>query len=276
MKNILPLLLLTPITTNAECTPTPDCASIGYTQTSCEGDSLKCPFNTTMLKCMPCDSSFKYTCDGENVASVVGSACGGKYVSCECVAGAVFNNGACICDTSCSVGNIYYSDKTCSSCLDNTKIPIGIVVKDNEIIIANDRPNIPWGSVGEISGLGTSLDTDYNGQHNTDLIVATLTNDTISTSGAVYCNEYSPTGMENTKGKWYMPAAGELRDYLYSNITKIHSTSNKLGLKSIYNWCWTSTSLNANYSYYFKPSNNGFGTYHKSSTNVATLCFLAI
>ena len=44
----------------AECTPTPDCASIGYTETSCEGDSLKCPFDITKMMCMPCDSSFRY------------------------------------------------------------------------------------------------------------------------------------------------------------------------------------------------------------------------
>ena len=49
---------------NAACTPTPECASIGYTETSCEGASLKCPFDITKLKCMPCDSSFRYDCSG--------------------------------------------------------------------------------------------------------------------------------------------------------------------------------------------------------------------
>ena len=38
----------------AACTPTPDCASIGYTETSCETDYLACPFDSTKLKCMPC------------------------------------------------------------------------------------------------------------------------------------------------------------------------------------------------------------------------------
>ena len=68
----------------AECTPAPDCASIGYTETSCEGASLKCPFDTSKLFCIPCDSSFKYTCDGKDEVGV-GDTCGGKYVSCKTV-----------------------------------------------------------------------------------------------------------------------------------------------------------------------------------------------
>ena len=81
MKKFLPLFLLTPIIANAECTPTPDCASIGYTETSCEGDSLKCPFDITKLYCIPCDSSYKYTCTGTREYGV-GDSCAGKYVSC--------------------------------------------------------------------------------------------------------------------------------------------------------------------------------------------------
>ena len=80
---------------NAACTPTPDCASIGYTETSCEGDSLKCPFDISKLFCVPCDSSFKYDCSGANMTGGVGSSCGGKYMSCSCSGGGTFNNGEC-------------------------------------------------------------------------------------------------------------------------------------------------------------------------------------
>ena len=66
---------------HASCTPTPDCATIGYTETSCEGDSLKCPFDITKLYCIPCDSSFKYDCNGANEVGV-GEICNGKYASC--------------------------------------------------------------------------------------------------------------------------------------------------------------------------------------------------
>ena len=37
----------------AVCTPTPDCASIGYTETSCETKSIKCPFDTSKLFVIP-------------------------------------------------------------------------------------------------------------------------------------------------------------------------------------------------------------------------------
>ena len=77
---------------NAACTPTPDCASIGYTETSCEGASLKCPFDITKMKCMPCDSSYRYNCTGDNITGGVGDTCGGKYVTCACSEGSVFQN----------------------------------------------------------------------------------------------------------------------------------------------------------------------------------------
>jgi len=79
----------------AECTPTPDCASIGYTATSCDGDSLKCPFDTSKLYCVPCDSSYKYDCSGTGYASGSGTSCNGKYVSCTCSSGYEWDGSAC-------------------------------------------------------------------------------------------------------------------------------------------------------------------------------------
>ncbi len=108
-------------TVHAECTPAPDCASIGYTETFCDTTYLKCPFDTSKLYCLPCDSSYKYDCSGDNMTGGTGTACGGKYVSCECGSGMIFENGNCVCDTSCTVGAIYYSDKTCSSCVDRSR-----------------------------------------------------------------------------------------------------------------------------------------------------------
>ena len=142
---------LVPFNVYGECTPTPDCASIGYTETSCEGDSLKCPFDTSMMKCIPCDSSFKYDCSGENITGGTGSACGGKYVSCECSSSDyVFNNGSCVCGlssiTDCLVGAIYYPDGKCSNDYVACLNPVGVVVKDNELITLLSPPEIPLAS----------------------------------------------------------------------------------------------------------------------------------
>ena len=113
----------------AACIQTPDCASIGYTETSCETDYLACPFDNTKLKCMPCDSSYRYDCIGDDFKSGDGSTCEGKYMSCVCKQkDYVFSNGKCVCDTSCKVGHIVYSDRTCSACVLPNKPPVAFVV----------------------------------------------------------------------------------------------------------------------------------------------------
>jgi len=218
-------------TAYAECTPTPDCANIGYTETSCEGDSLKCPFDTSKLFCIPCDTSFKYDCNGDNMTGGIGDACGGKYASCTCSGGGEFNNGSC--PQSCTVGMIYYSDKSCSAALDSTKTVIGVVVKDNALVMSEIVLK-PWGGVyTHITGL-TNYNyadalNDYNGKNNTALIVATHTELglTSENSAAIYCNEYSIS--ETSVGEWYFPALGELYDYVYGNFTVLDTAINNLG-----------------------------------------------
>lgn len=89
-------LILMPLSVNAECTPTPSCEDMGYTASSCESGGLRCPFDATKWYCVPCDSSYRYTCNGANMTGGTGDACGGKYVSCVCAAGYTFSNGACV------------------------------------------------------------------------------------------------------------------------------------------------------------------------------------
>ena len=67
----------------AECVPQPNCASIGYTETSCETQAVKCPFDSSKLYCLPCDSKYQYSCSGVG-ESGSGSGCKGKYESCTC------------------------------------------------------------------------------------------------------------------------------------------------------------------------------------------------
>ena len=276
------LWLLLPFTSHATCTPTPDCASIGYTETSCETDYLACPFDSTKLKCIPCDSSFRYECSGDNITGGTGSTCGGKYAQCKCSStDYIFSNGSCICDTSCKVGAIYYSDGTCSACVDNAKTPSGVVVKDNELVMSQNSPNeIPWGENGyDISDLNNmSSDsiakTDFNGRENTLTLVNTQTSTglTSSDSGAIYCNEYS---IEGTKaGDWYLPAAGELYSYVYANLTTLNATVAKLGWTFESSWSSTESSYNAawalDYYYVWKLKD-----YFKYAKNHIT-CFLSI
>ncbi len=276
---------LVPFNVYGECTPTPDCASIGYTETSCEGDYLACPFDSTKLKCTPCDSSFRYDCSGENITGGTGSACGGKYVACECSEGTVFNNGNCLCDTSCSVGNIYYSDRTCSSCVVSEKNPIGVVVKDNKLIVASSLHRGEWGAMIDVAGLeATEIEenakNDYNGTSNTLAIVSEFGTSSPISSAGVYCYTYYPQEAEWTKNKWYLAAAGEVYDYIYLNYDKITDSWDKLSGTFYRTRFWTSTEYHQNGAWVFDISNKTLSGCAKRLIGDigrnAVPCFLAI
>ncbi|MDO5386144.1 MAG: hypothetical protein Q4F75_02605 [Pseudomonadota bacterium] len=142
-------LSLIPTLTNAQCVATTDCATLGYTETSCpDGKGLKCPFGTTYA-CPETDQSvckkygFKYDCKGTGYTSGIGQTCNNKYTSCTCSSGYEWKSGKCekintpskgtlgTCTgyaKNCSIGQILNSDGTCTSDKVSGKTPIGIVV----------------------------------------------------------------------------------------------------------------------------------------------------
>ncbi len=281
---------LVPFNVYGECTPTPDCTSIGYTETSCEEDSLKCPFDITKLYCIPCDSSFKYDCSGENITRGPGSACGRKYVSCECASGHSFNNGECECSasitaTDCVVGAIYYPDGKCSNDYVACLNPVGVVVKDNALVMSwRKNSDMVWGTyetdVDTLTNITstTNARADYNGKENTALLVAFQTAEglTASNSAAIYCNEYAPTGMESSKGQWYLPAVGELNDYMYGNYDKLLNIyKTHLGYSSFSYYFWSSYEYNSNYAWTVYSYNGYVLDYGKNDTHSVS-CFLAL
>ena len=273
---------LVPFNVYGECTPTPDCASIGYTETSCETDYLACPFDSTKLKCIPCDSSYRYNCSGDNITGGTGSACGGKYVSCSCSDSEyTFTNGECIAPK-CPVGYIYYSDKSCSAELDNSKTPIGVFVKGDALVISQIRSTgMPWGTQGTdidtLPNISTTDDAkaDFNGKENTALLVAfqTAEGKTASNSAAINCYEYSTEG--TSAGDWYLPAAGELYSYVYGNYSsKLKATATKLGWSlGIYFW---SSSEKSNYHAWRVNSYNDTVSNDIKDSGSSVSCFLAI
>ena len=279
MKKVAGLIFgLLPVTVSAECVPVPDCASIGYTETSCDGDSLKCPFDTTKLYCPPCDSSFRYTCIGDNIKNPIGDSCNNKYAACECENRTTFVNGECLCDSSCdTIGNIYYSDGTCSSCNITDKTPIGIVAYHNatkHLIVSLEQIAMSWSSdqtdtdgntsivwnkdISALTNYSTvsAVLTDYNGFENTQFIVEVY-GENATNVAAVYCYNYAPTGLEYSKGQWYLPALGELYAFLYYNISAINNGIAALG---------TATKLNGNY--WSSSETNYYTAWHAYSNNV--------
>ena len=273
------LFYLLSTTAHAECTPAPDCAELGYTADSCEGKFVRCPFNTSKLFCLPCDSSYKYTCSGDNMIGGVGSVCGGKYASCECANGTTFENGNCVCDTSCSVGAIYYSDKTCSACVVSGKTAIGVVVKDNALVMSKDRVSMTWSSAYTDTSLtncssSANAKTDYNGKSNTAVIVAAHPSETTSNNAAIYCNSYTTAG--TSAGDWYLPAAGELYSYVYGNYSTLEPVFvDSLGWSDFYWYFWSSSEKSYSNAWFVYSGSGGVNRDDKDFTSSVS-CLLDI
>ena len=131
-------LSLIPTLTSAQCVATQDCATLGYTETSCSGGTgVKCPFGNKWA-CFKSESEFcneygfTQTCTGTNQTGGTGKACNGKYNYCSCADGYVWQNGACTQSTpdysNCVIGALYYADGTCSNDYISSKKLLGIVI----------------------------------------------------------------------------------------------------------------------------------------------------
>ncbi len=128
----------------AQCVATQDCATLGYTETSCNGGKgVKCPFGNKWAclaskedvcreegfteSCMgtgqsgsgkscgglyaecSCASTYQYSCTGTGYAGGAGSACGGKYTQCTCSSGYEWKSGSCQQQVqNGAVGDLYY------------------------------------------------------------------------------------------------------------------------------------------------------------------------
>ena len=232
------------------CIPTPDCAGLGYTATSCSGAFLRCPFDTTKMFC---------------ASGGGGSSSGG---------GATPESGGCL------VGMIYYSDGSCSQYRETGKNAVGVVVRDNKLIMSADLPtSIPWAvdSV-DISGLtnyidGTVVKGDYNGKANTATIVAHY-GASASNNAAVLCYNYAPSGMSGTKNQWYLPAAGEFYDYVAGNYEVLSKAFSKIGINMSSNY-WSSSAYNIYSAWRVSPYDGNMETSGKSGSRLVS-CFLAL
>ena len=177
---------------------------------------------------------------------------------------------------------IYYSDKSCSSSKVSGKQAIGIVVKDNELIVALYVPNMSWASnhntdVGELTNYtsDTSAQIDYNGKANTLAIVSAYTSDTSSNNAAVYCNSYSTEG--TNAGDWYLPATGELYDYIYSQYSTVKAGWDKVGTTIFTIYFWSSSEYDTSNAWGVGVAASGLvRTNYKMNTGYSVSCFLDI
>ena len=117
-------LSLIPTLTSAQCVATQDCATLGYTETSCSGGSgVKCPFGNKWA-CFKSESEIKQevekefcneygftlSCTGTNQTGGGGKACNGKYSECTCTSGYEWKDGGCQKIVSGAYGEYYFCD----------------------------------------------------------------------------------------------------------------------------------------------------------------------
>ena len=225
-------LSLIPTITSAQCVATQDCATLGYTETSCSGGSgVKCPFGNKWA-CFESDSEIKnqlcselgftQTCTGTNQTGGVGKPCNGKYAECTCASGYEWKNGSCQKQVlNGPDGDVYKCDGTV----------VGVKTSDMNFYVAmRDLGKMSW--------------------HDADS----------SCQSYVFCN--------NLKGT--LPERGQLST-IYSNKSTINSLlATNCGTQLTEYWYWTSTyrGYTPNFATYYYSVNMSDGDMDYYSTSV--------
>ena len=235
-----------------------------------------------------CDKDYKYTCafdSSTHISGGSGISCGGLYKSCTCRSGYEWKDGKCVvkcevpwnetvCDSTntCCVGDILYSDKTCSKELISSKTPIGVVSYINgskRIAISLKRSTSFWSkSYVDISGIpnyssSSSALQDFNGKSNTAAWVNHYGSS--ATNGAPgYCYNYTTAGTR--KGDWYLPALGELSASIWTYHCHVNTGLANIGDSDILGsgYAWSSSEYaGEDRAWIMRPSANDAGDTYK-------------
>ena len=264
----------------ASCAVT-DCAALGYTEAyNSSGNCLKCPFGEA-YNCESgyiCPDNYTKECNGENMTGGVGEACNGKYASCNCAEGYIWREGACKlpwgqCSglaASCALGDILFSDGTCSANTVSGKTPIAVVVYKSSdgncgqamaLNSVNNGRMYYWSTEKvDIPGLTnyTSKEAgsqDFASCENSEKI---RTQGDSSTYQAVWM-AYNYTTTRTTVGDWCLPAAGIFTS-IYDNQSTINTGFSRAGgaefTTSTYAW---SSSVYSSYGAYKSDFNYSYG-----------------
>ena len=278
-------LSLIPNLLYAQCTTTPDCATMGYKETTNKGGCLKCPTGNGWY--CPCDTSYQYTCTGANEQQGT-DKCGDKYKSCTCVSGYEWKDGKCEKEIqpilgqctgyakNCKIGDILNSDGTCTTNKVSNKNPIGVVAYigsdgcgqalaltdlSNEFWMTTDAPYLPLPTYDTFN---LAAQNDFDSCYNTQQIVKLgNSSDFPAAWSAIY---YSPEKARETKGKWCVPAAGiaqsiiKNHEIINKSLKSVNATSLANGNTTLGYYIWTSSLLSKTGSAWrWKPYDDSFG-----------------
>ena len=278
-------LSLIPQTINAQCVATQDCATLGYTETSCSGgNGVKCPFGNKWA-CFKSESEFcneygfTQTCTGTNQTGGGGKACNGKYNYCSCADGYVWQNGTCKNSepdySGCVIGALFYSDNTCSDKLESSKTLLGVVIYEKSasqigwiMTISPIHTYTAWSTEEkDIPGL-----TNIKSESNLTDIQASCTNTDVITAygnsskypAAWAAKNYKPTGTPSGKS-WCLPSGGLLNTALNNstNFAKVNAGITTAGgailgdVSSRYESIWSSSEYSSDGAWNFDARMSG-------------------
>ncbi len=226
---------------NAACIATPSCTAMGYTSTSSCTNGIKCPFGE-YWNCANSDLSNKITELENKINSGAGTDPSDKTYDCK-------------------IGDIFYSDWTCSTDVISGKTPIAVVVYmdgagHGQALALNSIGTYYWQSYSMVDSEGNLVDAavsnyddsssaskDFNSCVNTLMLVSSGTPNDFPAAWAA--NYYKTAGTE--AGDWCQPAAGIFTSY-YNNQDAINSGFTKAGGTKFTNstYAWSSSEDNSN------------------------------
>ena len=266
-------LSLIPQTINAQCVATQDCATLGYTETSCSGGSgVKCPFGNKWA-CFKSEAEFcneygfTLSCTGTNQTGGGGKACNGKYNYCSCADGYVWQNGTCKQSapdySGCVIGALFYSDNTCSDKLESSKTLLGVV------IYKKSASQMGWIMTVKPVKTGIAWDTgSYYSTGITDKAVSASCTNTQKLvalgsrfAAANAANNYRPTGTPSGKS-WCLPSYDLLNNLTNSvNFAKVNAGITTAGGTILGNVSgervWSSSEYDYYYAWHFYANTSG-------------------
>ena len=281
-------LSLIPTITSAQCVATQDCATLGYTETSCSGGSgVKCPFGNKWA-CFKSESEFcneygfTLSCTGTNQTGGEGKACNGKYSECTCASGYTWNDSSQKCEydykNNCVIGALYYADGTCSNNYISNKKLLGIVIYEKSASqngwVMTHKPiatGIKWSTeYVDISGvLTTSSESKL-----TDIQASCTNTDVITAYGSSSKYPAAWTAKNYTEGgkTWCLPSGGLLKNALdnptnftkFNNAIKTIQASAGTGAATIlgnisggYEYVWSSSEYSSDCAWFFGADASG-------------------
>ena len=238
----------------AACIATPSCTTLGYTETSsCDG-GLKCPFGSYWY----CPSN---------------SGSGGDSSGSGNTDDKTYN---------CKIGDIFYSDWSCSTDLVSGKTPIAVVVYmdgkgHGQALALNSIGKFTWeyrydyhGNINNTLAPTPPYSSsdeaalDFSSCFNTAMMQQAGNSGEFPAAWSTYY--YKTAGTQN--GDWCLPAGGILTSYRKNKKT-IDASFNKAGGEALnmYDFFWSSSQNNNRYAWGFKYQGSFLETSYKTYTN---------